>query len=76
MSSTGSGKIDGVYRTRTPGVAARGVPDQYTDGKAAKVWKKYIGQQSKRTAYYKEHVIEVLREYNCKNILDVATGTG
>lgn len=71
-----SAKIDGVYRTRTPGVAARGVPDQYTDGKAAKVWKQYIGQKKKRTEYYRDHVLEVLKEHNCKTILDVATGTG
>ena len=47
-----SARIDGVFRTRTPGVAARGVPDQYADGKAARVWKKYVGQQKKRTQYY------------------------
>lgn len=77
MSSTSvSARIDGIYRTRTPGVAARGVPDQYADGKAAKVWKKYIGEQKKRTNLYKERVVSILNEFNCKNVLDVASGTG
>lgn len=71
-----SARVDGVYRTRTPGVGAVGVPDQYADGKAAKVWKKYIGEQKERTKYYKSQVIALLNEYGCKNIFDVATGTG
>ena len=29
--------VDSVYRTRSLGVAAEGIPDQYADGKAAKV---------------------------------------
>lgn len=69
-------KLDDVIRTRTPGVAARGVPDQYADGTAAKVWKKYIGGQKKRTQYYREQVVKVLRDYGCKKILDSAAGTG
>lgn len=71
-----SGRIDGVYRTRTPGLAARGVPDQYADGRAAKVWKKYIGSQKQRTEFYKEHLTSLLRKYECKYVFDVAAGTG
>jgi len=69
-------RIDGVFRTRTPGVAARGVPDQYADGKAARVWKKYVGEQKKRTEFYKEKLVDILKKHNCKTVLDVATGTG
>ena len=69
-------RIDGIFRTRTPGVAARGVPDQYADGKAARVWKKYVGQQKKRTKYYKEQLVSLLKEFKCETILDVAAGTG
>lgn len=69
-------KVDGVFRTRTLGIGARGIPDQYADGKAAKVWHKYIGDQSQRTGYYKDHLLQLLREHNCKHVLDVACGTG
>ena len=34
--------VDSVYRTRSLGVAAEGLPDQYADGKAAKVWEFYL----------------------------------
>lgn len=71
-----SARIDGVFRTRTPGVAARGVPDQYADGKAARVWKKYVGEQKKRTTLYKEKLTKLLKDFSCETILDVAAGTG
>jgi len=69
-------RVDGVFRTRTLGIGARGIPDQYADGKAAKVWTKYIGDQTERTGYYKEKLIKILNDHNCKSILDVACGTG
>ena len=68
--------IDNVYRTRNPGTGARGVPDQYADGKAANVWEKYIGDQQQRTGYYKEKLVNILRDHNVKKVLDVACGTG
>ena len=75
-SANPKARIDGVFRTRTPGVAARGIPDQYADGKAAKVWKKYVGEQKNRTKFYKEKLVGILKEHNCKSVLDVAAGTG
>ena len=41
---TSSAKVDGVFRTRSLGTASSGVTDQYSDGKAAKVWQLYIGK--------------------------------
>lgn len=69
-------RVDGVFRTRSLGIAARGIPDQYADGKAAQVWQKYIGDQQKRTGYYREKILNLLRSRNVKNVLDVACGTG
>ena len=37
MATNNMSRVDGVFRTRSLGVPARGVPDQYEDGKAAKV---------------------------------------
>ena len=69
-------KIDSVYRTRSLGIGARGIPDQYADGKAAKVWTKYVGDQKKRTSFYREKLIKILKEHNVQTVLDVACGTG
>lgn len=69
-------KIDSVYRTRSLGVAARGIPDQYADGKAARVWTKYVGDQTKRTGFYRDMLIKVLKEHNVRTVFDVACGTG
>ena len=41
---TSSSKVDGVFRMRSLGTANTGITDQYSDGKAAKVWQLYIGQ--------------------------------
>ncbi|ELU08594.1 hypothetical protein CAPTEDRAFT_99914 [Capitella teleta] len=68
--------VDSVYRTRSLGVAAEGLPDQYADGKAAKVWEYYIGGKQKRTEQYRTWIVNLLRERNCQKILDVACGTG
>lgn len=68
--------VDSVYRTRSLGVAAEGLPDQYADGKAAKVWEYYIGCKQTRTSAYKTFLLKHLRELNCKSVLDVACGTG
>jgi len=67
---------ENICRTRTAGIGARGVPDQYADGKAAQVWQKYIGDHNERTGFYKEHIIQVLRDHKCKTVFDVACGTG
>jgi len=69
-------KVDSVYRTRSLGVATSGLTDQYADGKAAKVWQLYIGDQETRTTHYKNFLIEALKKRKCVNVLDVACGTG
>jgi len=69
-------KIDSVYRTRSLGIGARGIPDQYADGKAAKVWSKYVGDQKKRTSFYREKLIAMLKEHNVQTVFDVACRTG
>ncbi|XP_055427366.1 glycine N-methyltransferase [Bubalus kerabau] len=68
--------VDSVYRTRSLGVAAEGLPDQYADGEAARVWQLYIGDTSSRTAEYKAWLLGLLREHGCQRVLDVACGTG
>jgi len=68
--------VDSIYRTRSLGVAAVGLPDQYADGKAAKVWELYIGCKNDRTSVYKEFICGHLKKRNCKTVLDVACGTG
>ncbi|KAL7872892.1 hypothetical protein AOLI_G00119630 [Acnodon oligacanthus] len=68
--------VDSVYRTRSLGVAAVGLPDQYADGKAAKVWQLYIGNTRKRTEEYRNWLVPLLRQHGCVRVLDVACGTG
>ncbi|XP_055262192.1 glycine N-methyltransferase [Moschus berezovskii] len=70
------GMVDSVYRTRSLGVAAEGLPDQYADGEAARVWQLYIGDTRSRTAEYKAWLLELLRQHGCQRVLDVACGTG
>ena len=73
---TNSTMVDSIYRTRSLGVAAEGLPDQYADGKAAKVWEYYIGCKQTRTSAYKEWLSGVLRDRKCQTVMDVACGTG
>ncbi|XP_077997285.1 glycine N-methyltransferase-like [Glandiceps talaboti] len=68
--------VDSVYRTRSLGVAAQGIPDQYADGKAAKVWELYVGSKSERTEVYKSWICNLLKTKDCSSVLDVACGTG
>ncbi|KAL0622421.1 Glycine N-methyltransferase [Plecturocebus cupreus] len=68
--------VDSVYRTRSLGVAAEGLPDQYADGEAARVWQMYIGDTRSRTAEYKAWLLGLLRQHGCQRVLDVACGTG
>jgi len=65
-----------VYRTRTLGVPASGLWDQYADGTAAQLWQLYIGDTTQRTSNYRKFVVEQLRTQNCKQVLDAACGTG
>ncbi|KAK9875625.1 hypothetical protein WA026_009424 [Henosepilachna vigintioctopunctata] len=65
-----------TIRTRSLGTAVEGVPDQYADGKAAKVWEIFIGDQNSRTKNYRDFLVNLLRKKGCKRILDVACGTG
>lgn len=69
-------KVDSVFRMRSLGIAAEGITDQYADGKAAKVWQLYIGDQTSRTANYRKFMVNLLNEKKCVNILDCACGTG
>ncbi|KAF0296649.1 Glycine N-methyltransferase [Amphibalanus amphitrite] len=50
--------------------------DQYADGKAARLWSLYIGDQAQRTKNYKQFLKGILNSYNCETVLDVACGTG
>lgn len=65
-----------IFRTRTLGIPATGVKDQYADGNAAQLWELYIGDKSHRTNVYRKFITEQLRSRNCVTILDVACGTG
>jgi len=67
---------DSVFRTRSLGVAASGISDQYADGKAAKVWELYIGCKNERTDTYRNWLCSMLRDRGCKTVLDAACGTG
>lgn len=68
--------VDSIYRTRSLGIGVSGIPDQYADGKAAKVWQHYIGGHKKRTESYREFFCNLLNQNGIKHILDVACGTG
>jgi len=61
---------------RSLGIATAGITDQYADGKAAKIWQLYIGDQNDRTDQYKDFLINLLKERNVESILDAACGTG
>lgn len=69
-------QTDSVFHTRSEGISAEGVRDQYADGKAAKVWEIFIGDKRSRTDNYRNFLVNLLRENGCKRILDVACGTG
>ncbi|KAF5277915.1 hypothetical protein FQA39_LY06067 [Lamprigera yunnana] len=68
--------MEDTIRTRSLGTASEGIKDQYADGKAAKVWEKFIGQRTTRNAVYRKYVLNLLKSKGCKRILDVACGTG
>ena len=53
-----------------------GLADQYADGKAAKVWQLYIGDQTDRTTNYKTFLVNTLKSKGCHRVLDAACGTG
>jgi len=53
-----------------------GVSDQYSDGRAAKVWQLYIGESNERTDKYKSFVVSLLKDKGAKSVLDAACGTG
>ena len=53
-----------------------GLADQYADGKAAKVWQVYIGDQTDRTTHYREFLVNTLKSKGCHRVLDAACGTG
>lgn len=69
-------QADTVFQSRSDGISAEGVRDQYADGKAAKVWEIFIGDKKSRTENYRNFLVEKLRDNGCKRILDVACGTG
>lgn len=51
---------DTMFR-RSNGISAEGVKDQYSDGKAAKVWEIFIGDKKSRTENYCNFLVEMLR---------------
>ncbi|CAN8000368.1 unnamed protein product [Ixodes hexagonus] len=67
---------DHIYHTRSLGIGSEGIPDQYADGRAAKVWEVYIGERNKRTDHYRTFLVDKLRDLRCQRLLDVACGTG
>lgn len=67
---------DSVMQSRSDGISAEGVRDQYADGRAAKVWEIFIGDKSSRTDNYKNFLLELLRRKGCRRVLDCACGTG
>lgn len=67
---------DKVFHSRSEGIPSEGVKDQYADGKAAKVWKKFIGDSNERTQNYKDFLMGLLKSHGCKSVLDTACGTG
>ncbi|KAL4707125.1 hypothetical protein ACJJTC_011252 [Scirpophaga incertulas] len=67
---------DKVFHSRSEGIPSEGVKDQYADGKAARVWKKFIGDSNQRTQNYKNFLIGLLRSHGCQSVLDIACGTG
>ncbi|XP_057328151.1 glycine N-methyltransferase-like [Microplitis mediator] len=68
--------MDFVFRTRTPGIPAEGLRDEYGDGRTSEIWKTIIADEKQRTQLYKDFLVGLLRENGCKRILDVACGTG
>ncbi|CAF4949077.1 glycine N-methyltransferase [Pieris napi] len=67
---------DKVFHSRSQGIPSEGVKDQYADGKAARIWKKYIGDSNKRTQNYRTFLSGILKKHGCVKVLDVACGTG
>jgi len=67
---------DKSFRMRSLGTASSGITDQYADGKAAKLWQLYIGDQKDRTEKYKNFLISLLKRKTVKTVLDAACGTG
>nr|XP_054589333.1 LOW QUALITY PROTEIN: glycine N-methyltransferase-like [Nothobranchius furzeri] len=68
--------VDSVFRTRSLGVAAEALPDQYADGKAVSVWELYIGDTQSLTQEYKSWLVSLLRQHGVRKVLDVPCGTG
>uniref|UniRef100_A0A670HUD8 Glycine N-methyltransferase n=1 Tax=Podarcis muralis TaxID=64176 RepID=A0A670HUD8_PODMU len=68
--------VDSIYWTHSLGMAAEGLPDQYADDRAARVWQLYIGDTRSHTAEYKNWLMLLLRAQCCNTVLDVACGTG
>lgn len=54
----------------------KGLSDQYSDGRAAKLWQLYIGEASERTNTYKTFLVDLLKKAKCKDVFDAACGTG
>jgi len=61
---------------RSLGTATPGIADQYADGKAARVWQLYIGDQNERTDKYRNFLTSLLKRKNVETVLDAACGTG
>jgi len=68
--------VDSIFRTRSLGVPIAGLPDQYADGRAAKVWELYMGGKTSRTESYKDWFLKTFKEKGVERVLDAACGTG
>ena len=49
-----------IYRTRSLGIPAAGLKDQYADGTAAQLWELYIGDKNQRTDKYRWGLKDVI----------------
>uniref|UniRef100_A0A670ITD2 Uncharacterized protein n=1 Tax=Podarcis muralis TaxID=64176 RepID=A0A670ITD2_PODMU len=52
--------VDSIYQTRSLGVAAEGLLDQYADGRTVRVWQLYIGNTQSCIAKYKNWLVWLL----------------
>ena len=50
--------------------------DQYANPVLASMWGRSIGDSKIRVNNYKETILKILNQANCRRILDVACGNG
>lgn len=57
-------------------VGLPGIPDQYADGKASRVWRLYVGGTNHRLSNYEHWLVDKFKAKGYKTICDAACGTG